>query len=253
LLSRRVKDSGTIGVAFDCDGDRLSFVHPTAGFVGPYVIPPLVLLAVDKYKRDLIKCPVSPKIVKTLPVTMRVNQIARKLGLSVTEVPVGFANVHSTMSGENAMIGLGDDSSVTFPNDRTKDSVLTSLVLLALNNALDLKVTLDKLSREYGQLFHFKNNIRYKDVAKVRSVLKAFPELCGELSCTRTVPFESGIKAFFPQGWILLRVSGTEDSVRIYAESRSKRVLESDVSRINSFVCEKLEASPKHTSYTKLN
>lgn len=255
LLIENVKKLNAIlGIAFDGDGERVCFIDPVDGYIGPNEIPPLVLLSLFKHtNRMILKQSISPFVIKTLPVTHRVDQLAETKGFSIVEVPVGFRNLYFSMVDRNAMIGFGDDGSVIFPPHNNKDAILTSLCVLVLLNTSRLSSYLDDFARTKGQLYYFKDNISCGEKSNVHDLLSDFQKLCGKWDYTKMTVNETSVKTFLSNGWFLLRFAGTEEYIRIYAESSNKKDMENKLSNIYSLINQYIEVKAGHTPYTKLN
>ena len=255
LLESVKKHGATLGIAFDGDGDRTSFIEPTIGYIGSSKIPGLVLLSIQKNLNiKILKKSFSPCVVKTFPVTIRVDQLAEKNSLSIIEVPVGFRNIHSNIIDRNAIVGFGDDSSVIFPPYYSKNGFLTSLFILSLLKHGTLSTHLRKFESDFGELHYFKNQVRFEKRSDAESFLNKFAKFARKWNPKKIIKDKNSVKLFLPDDtWFLVRLAGTENYIRLYSEGPNQNLIKEKMKviylQINSYEGMKVT----NRSYTKLN
>ena len=223
----RVRDRG-LDAAFitDGDADRIGAADSTGAFVNPHRIIALVA-------RHLIEDRgMHGRIVKTLSTSVLVDRIAASLGATVTTTPVGFKWIYEEMVKGDVLLGGEESGGIGVPQHvRERDGLLMALLLTEMmaKRGCGLGKLVDDLlaitgPMEYGRV----------DLTLSPEVKDAFVASWAALAPKRVAGLdvgailrEDGIKFMLPDdAWLLLRASGTEPLVRIYAEASSAGVVD---------------------------
>ncbi|MGA9531289.1 MAG: phosphoglucomutase/phosphomannomutase family protein [Anaerolineales bacterium] len=211
---------GQLGLVTDGDADRIGALDGRGQFVDPHRIMALSLKYLVE-QRGL-----SGKVVKTVSTTQMVNRLAERYGLEVIETPVGFNHIADWMLRDDVLIGGEESGGISFKGHIPEgDGVLMGLLLLEMvcstGKALDVLVS--DLLAEYGPSHYLRVDQRLKrPIAKAELVERLRLEAPAKISGTgvRNVDTLDGIKyTLDDESWLLIRPSGTEPVLRIYAES----------------------------------
>lgn len=215
-----VRDRG-LDAAFitDGDADRIGAADTDGTFVDPHRIIALVArhLIEDRGMRG--------RIVKTLSTSVIVDRLGAALGVEVTTTPVGFKWIYAEMLKGDVLLGGEESGGIGVPvHVRERDGLLMSLLLAEMMaqrgcGLAELVTDLEKLT---GHMDYGRNDLRL-DPAVKDAFVATWPTLAPThvtgLPVT-SISREDGVKFFLPNdAWMLLRASGTEPMVRIYAEA----------------------------------
>lgn len=203
----------------DGDADRIGAADGNGVFVNPHRI--IALLA-----RHLVEDRgMTGRIVKTLSTSVLVDRIGAHLGSEVTTTPVGFKWIYEEMLKGDVLIGGEESGGIGIPSHvRERDGLLMALLLAEMmgQRKMGLAELVEDLlavtgPMEYGRI----------DLTLTQEAMDAFvarmptvaPAMIGGLE-VREVLRDDGIKFLLPDdAWLLLRTSGTEPLVRVYAEA----------------------------------
>jgi len=226
LSSAVVKSNADLGIAFDGDGDRSIFCDSKG-----------MLLSGDKsallLSYYLLKKNPNSKVVTCVNSGNSIDEIVTQTNSTVIRTIVGSVEVSRKMITENALLGLEENGGFMFgKHNYVRDGGMTLALFLEL-----LASSNKSMSEELTTLpssFTTKDKIPCKkeDVDRIISKLLAeFP----------SADTTDGIKIVFDKkNWVMVRPSGTEPIIRIYAESDSEKNLEmlmkEYVQKINSFL-----------------
>ena len=206
LLRQTVKEKGCdIGLGFDCDGDRLVVVD-SAGRkrTGDYMLT----LALS----ELLAQGGEKEVVVSLDTTQAVDDVAKKHGCQVFRSKVGEANVVGAMKGRGARLG-GEGSSgglIDGAFNYCRDSMLAALAIIR---------GLKSHGRRFYDAVPAYHQVRLALEIPRTGAQKALRSLSAEFKDGDTT---DGLKVMLPKkSWVLIRPSGTEDVVRVSAESTS--------------------------------
>ncbi len=225
-LQKLTKDRGAIlGVALDGDADRISLVDEK----GNYLAPTTVFAMYAYYQA--IALGLKGEIVQGVSLGYLGKRIAEKANLPFTWVPVGFKNIAERMNTSDVLIG-GEESGGYALGRLLPDRDGVANTLLMLEVLLNLKIKpsalVNKIYKEFGYSFYERYDLRLDSVVdKDRFTQRCTDELLHRLAGNGFTFKEhlliDGAKLFLYDGsWLLLRPSGTEALVRIYAETPSK-------------------------------
>ncbi|MEY7849238.1 phosphoglucomutase/phosphomannomutase family protein [Natrarchaeobius sp. A-rgal3] len=216
-LADVVTDEGgpDLGIANDGDADRIALVTPERGFLDEN----LFFAALYDY---LLEDDSGPA-VRSVSTTFLIDRVATAHGESVREVPVGFKWVAEAMADGDALVGGEESGGFTVRGHvREKDGVLIALLAAAMHAAEPIDDRVDRLLAEHGTVVQDKTSVPCPDHEKARVVA----DLEGEIpdAITRTavdgVNTADGFKLQLADGsWVLVRPSGTEPVLRVYAEA----------------------------------
>jgi phosphomannomutase len=205
----------------DGDADRIGAADRSGAFVDPHRIIALVA-------RHLIEDRgMSGRIVKTLSTSVIVDRLGAALGAKVTTTPVGFKWIYEEMTRGDVLLGGEESGGIGVPaHVRERDGLLMSLLLaemMAMRGCglAELVADLEKLT---GHMEYGRNDLRL-DPAVKDAFVASWPTLApADLAGmpVLSVGRDDGVKFFLPNdAWLLLRASGTEPLVRVYAEADS--------------------------------
>ncbi len=218
-----------LGLATDGDADRIGAVDARGEFVSPHMIIALALRhLIDQGKQGLV--------VKTISTTQLVNRLAAAHGLRVEETPVGFNYICDFMLKQPVIIGGEESGGISILGHIPEgDGILMGLLLLEITARAgkSLHELIDDLQRDFGPFAYDRIDQHVRPFSKKELVARlkqaAPPELAGQPVVS--VSDRDGIKYLLhDDSWLLIRPSGTEPVLRIYAEASSdeqvKRLLQ---------------------------
>jgi phosphomannomutase len=217
---------GSFGLATDGDADRIGAMDERGNFVDPHKIMALAL----KYLVE--KKGLTGSVVRTVSTTRMIDRLATKYGLDVYETPVGFNHIADYMSKGDVLIGGEESGGISFKGHIPEgDGVGMGLLLLEIvaSSGVTLYELVENLLVEVGPAEYERKDLRLKlPVSKQKMVEKltqdAPTSIGGETLLS--VSTLDGVKYLFgDDSWLLIRPSGTEPVLRVYAEGRSKEMV----------------------------
>jgi phosphomannomutase len=175
----------------------------------------------------------SGKVVKTVSTTQMINRLARKYGLEVIETPVGFDHIAEWMLRDRVLIGGEESGGMSFQGHIPEgDGVLMGLLVLEMVAATGrpLEELVQDLLEEVGPSNYGRMDLRLaRPVSKQEMVERLAQQAPAQIAGNRVeqVLTNDGIK-YMLQGdaWLLIRPSGTEPVLRVYAEANNRQDLE---------------------------
>jgi phosphomannomutase len=217
---------GELAVVTDGDADRIGALDGRGQFVDPHKIMALALKYLVE-KRGL-----RGAVVKTVSTTRMLNRLADKYGLPCHETPVGFNHIADHMLAGPVLIGGEESGGISILGHIPEgDGVLMGLLLLEIVSeaGAPLEELVADLLREVGPAHYARKDLRLAlPVAKaemVRRLTEAAPGAIDGRAVT-AVEQRDGVKYLLDDdSWLLIRPSGTEPVLRVYAEARDEETV----------------------------
>ena len=167
------------------------------------------------------------RVVKVLTTTSMVDKMCAAYGLLLVETGVGFKYVCAEMLKGGVLLGAEESGGIGFPcHIPERDGILAGLMLLELlaTERISINKILAKLEKQFGP--HRYGRIDAHFPLEKRGALMVLLEknppaklLCSPLAGMKTF---DGVKFIAEDSsWLMLRGSGTEPVLRIYAEAKS--------------------------------
>ncbi len=210
----------------DGDADRIGAADRNGAFVNPHRIIALVV-------RHLVEDRgMTGRVVKTLSTSVLVDRLAAHLGLEVVTTPVGFKWIYEEMVKGGVLLGGEESGGIGIPDHvRERDGLLMALLLAEMmgQRGQGLAELVDDLIAVTGPMEYLRVDLRLDPAVKDAFVAR-MPELAPSTLAgldVREIIRADGIKFLLPDdAWLLMRTSGTEPLVRIYAEASSAGVVD---------------------------
>lgn len=203
----------------DGDADRIGALDANGLWISPPKLMALLAtyLFEDKGRRGAI--------IKTRAGSVLVDRIARELGCDFLETPIGFKWIYEQMIERPVLIG-GEESGGIGVSDhlRERDGLLMAILLVNMMAAhkKPLAALMDELYARVGDMKYRRVDVRLPReqmdgfLARIATLRPA--QVAGLTLCDANDL--DGLKLYFNNDqWLLLRPSGTEPLVRIYAEA----------------------------------
>jgi alpha-D-glucose phosphate-specific phosphoglucomutase len=209
-----------VGLATDGDGDRLGAMDAHGSFIDPHHIFALALRYLVE-KRGW-----SGMVVKTVSTTMMVDRLAAKYGLPLKETPVGFNHIADYMLQNEVLIGGEESGGLSVLGHVPEgDGVLMGLLLLEIMSdaGAPLHELVEGIQQVAGPACYARADLRLRHpVIKpvmVARLTDGAPSSIGGVA-VRQVDTLDGVKyRLEDESWLLIRPSGTEPLLRVYAEA----------------------------------
>ncbi|WP_418281829.1 phosphoglucomutase/phosphomannomutase family protein [Halorubrum sp. DTA98] len=207
-----------LGIANDGDSDRIAVCTPERGVLDAN------LFYAACYDRLLADD--SGPAVRTVSTTFLVDRIAEAHGEDVIETPVGFKWVAEAMKEHDALFGGEESGGFSIRGHvREKDGVLMALLAGAAESDEPFDDRVDRLIDEHGRIAAGKISIGCPDDRKagvLGELEDHIPESVVGHEVAKVVTLD-GFKLLLENGsWLLVRPSGTEPVLRVYAEADSE-------------------------------
>jgi phosphomannomutase len=165
------------------------------------------------------------EIAKTFSVTKLIDKLAAKLNRKLHEVPIGFKYICELMLEQNILIGGEESGGIGFslylPE---RDATVSALFLAELMawHGQSLGELLAALRAEFGEHHYGRIDLDVKPGQKEKAIAYFSDGKCKQLLSLPVTRRENldGIKIYIGEvGWVMVRASGTENLLRVYAET----------------------------------
>jgi phosphoglucomutase len=215
-----VENRADVGLATDIDGDRFGIIDSRGRFVNANLImPPLIeyLITVRRMEGG---------IVKSLSATDNIRNVAEYYGREVYTTPVGFKYLSDVLSARKAFVAVESSNGASLNSTvNVKDGILFCLLVTEMlaYYKMDFERILENFYRRFPKLYNLevtfrKTGIREKNYRKLLSTKKG--KYTFSHFTLNDIDYLDGIKFLFTDGWLLLRTSGTSDTLRLYVEAK---------------------------------
>ncbi len=218
-LQRQVLDKeADLGIATDGDADRLGVIDEKGRYVSANEILVLLYYYLLKYKGW------KGAVVRNVATTHLLDRVAAKFGEQCIEVPVGFKNISAAMQANDALLGGESSGGLTVRGHIFgKDGLYAASLLvemLAVTNK-PLSQTVQEIFDEFGELHMAEYDWLLTEPRKQEISGRVFEkrELPTFDAPITRVDWMDGCKLYLGDEWIILRFSGTEPRVRVFAEA----------------------------------
>ena len=211
-----------IGIATDGDADRLGIIDEKGNYVPANEVLVLLYHYLLKYKGW------RGAAVRNIATTHLLDRVAAAYGQECVEVPVGFKHISAAMDKYDALIGGESSGGLTVRGHISgKDGLYAASLLVEMIcvTRKPLSALVQEIYDEYGEMHMAEYDWALTDEAKQdiqRRILqeKQLPDFGLPV---RKVSYMDGCKVYFDGGWIIVRFSGTEPRVRVFAEMETLR------------------------------
>ena len=225
LVAAVKSKSLTLGLATDGDADRFGIIDSNGAFITPNELIPLLgdYLAESRGWTE--------GLARSVATTNLVDRVAENRGLKLHETPVGFKYIGELINKDEIILGGEESAGLSIKGHYPeKDGILACLLAAeaVAVRGTNLTEQLNELYSRVGKLESGRIGVKLNDeIAKtLKEKLAQEPSEIGGRKI-ETINRMDGVKFIFAdKSWMLLRPSGTEPMVRIYAETENKEDLE---------------------------
>jgi phosphomannomutase len=214
---------GNFGVVTDGDADRIGAMDERGAFVDPHKIMALSL----KYLME--KRSWTGAVVRTVSTTRMIDRLAKRYDLKLYETPVGFNHIADYMMQEDVLIGGEESGGISFKGHIPEgDGPIMGLLLVEMiaQSGKTLQGMVEDLLADVGPAFYERTDLRLsRPVAKKEMTEFLTNQAPVEIGGEKVVEISQrdGVKYIMgDDSWLLIRPSGTEPVLRVYAEGRTQ-------------------------------
>ncbi len=215
LKAAVVSTGADLGVAFDGDSDRVVFIDEKGRWiVGDKGLAISLRIAIDETKSKKAK-PTNRKVYTTVATSKVFEDVAKFAGLEIVYTRVGAPYISEEMFAHGAYFGGEEVGGIVWPEvSLAKDGFLAAAKIAEAVCSKPLSKYLDELP------VYFNSKTKVEADLKQKNKALAFMKSLSVKGAKKTVI--DGVRLdFSDSSWIIVRASGTENYLRIFAEAKS--------------------------------
>lgn len=210
------------GLAVDGDGDRVALIDKLGNYFDSDHILLILIHCLAEYRN------LRGKVIAGYSSTSRLEKICKHYGLEVQRVKTGFKEICRVMLKEDILVGGEESGGIGIRNHLPeRDGIWIGLLIWQF--MAETRKSLDQLIKEVhaitGRFASERINIeigRDQQLKIIESCSKAIYHSFKDYRIVRTEQFD-GYKFWLEQEqWAMIRPSGTDSRIRIYAEAETK-------------------------------
>ncbi|MFC1898900.1 phosphoglucomutase/phosphomannomutase family protein [Chloroflexota bacterium] len=226
-LSLTIRKLGAnVGLATDGDADRIGIIDENGTFLTTQQVFALLCLYLleIRNKRGMI--------VKTTTTTSMLNRLGDLFEAPVHETAVGFKHIAPIMIREDALIGGEESGGYGFRGHvPERDGILAGLYFLDLmqKTSKSPSLLIEYLHSKVGPHFFKRADVKFPESERqeiTRRIKNNYPQSINGVKVTETDTKDGFRFILEDNSWLLIRFSGTEPLLRIYAESNTPEGVE---------------------------
>jgi phosphoglucomutase len=219
------KNRCTLGLATDGDGDRFGVLDSD----GTFITPNQLIAILFDYLAEARGW--TGGVARSVATSHLVDRVAEARGLPLYETPVGFKFIGELINEDKIILGGEESAGLSIKGHYPeKDGILACLLAAEAVAARGASLS-EQLASLYERVGRLESgrigvNLTPEIAASLPEKLKQEPTEIGGRRIKQTNRMD-GVKFIFEDGsWLLMRPSGTEPLVRVYAETESNKDLE---------------------------
>ena len=221
-LSRLVvEQKADVGLATDGDADRIGIIDERGQFLTQHQVFALLCLYLLEVRGE------RGAMVRTLTSTMMLSRLGDLFDVAVYETPVGFKYVAPLMMKKNAIIGGEESGGYGFRGHvPERDAILAGLYFLdfMVKTGKTPSQLLDYLYSKVGHHYYDRRDFHISEAKRKTILQRLSSSSLDTIAGAKVAKIDTtdGFRFFLSDAsWLLIRFSGTEPLVRIYAEAES--------------------------------
>ncbi|MDZ4844976.1 MAG: phosphoglucomutase/phosphomannomutase family protein [Chitinophagales bacterium] len=224
-LSQLIKNSSDVsaGLATDGDADRIGMYDEKGNFVDAHHLLLLLVHYLHKYKG------MTGKVVTAFSVTNKVKKMCQAYGLPHETTKIGFKYICEIMMKEDVLVGGEESGGIAVKGHiPERDGIWDGLVILELmaKSGKSLTELVKEVYDVVGAFSYDRNDLHITEELKARIIAnckqgnyKSF----GSNAISKVEDID-GFKFYFGEDeTVMIRASGTEPVLRVYAEAPTKK------------------------------
>ncbi len=215
------KEKAAIGLATDGDADRVGIIDEKGSFLTQLQVFALLCLYLLEVRGE------RGAMVRTITGTTMVDRLGEIFNVPVYETSVGFKYVAPVMTKNDALIGGEESGGYGFRGHMPdRDGILAGLYFLdfMLQTGKTPSQLLDYLYNKVGPHYYQRRDFSFPEErhqAITKSVKDNLPQSIEGVKVAKVNDSDGFYLSLADTSWLLIRFSGTEPVLRIYAESDS--------------------------------
>lgn len=220
-----------VGLCMDGDADRIGACDSHGNYVDCHRLIAILLRHLVEQKQE------TGKVVRTVSVTRAIDKLCAHYHLDMIEVPIGFKNIADLMLKEDILIGGEESGGIGVKgNIPERDGILMALLILeamafAGKRLEDLVEDVFAITGRY-EFARRDLHLKLEKMPAVLALVKGYEASEFGGSAISHIEKKDGTRLDFANGsWLLLRPSGTEPVVRVYAEGSTQELAQSLVAQ----------------------
>ncbi len=221
LSATVVKQGASVGLATDGDADRIGIIDEKGRFLTPLQVFALLCLYLLEIRGE------RGPIVKTITTTGMLYRLGEIFNVPVYETPVGFKYIAPIMVAEKALIGGEESGGYGFRGHMPeRDGILAGLYFLDLiiRTGKTPSQLLDYLYSKVGPHYFKRLDIKFPETERQainNRIRHNPPESIDGVKVVKLDTTDGFRFILADTTWLLIRFSGTEPVLRLYAESNT--------------------------------
>ena len=225
-FSNFIKEKGNIscGLATDGDADRIGLYDNEGNFVDSHHIILLLIHYLVKYKKQ------TGKVATAFSTTVKIKNMCEHYGLPLDVVKIGFKYICGIMVAEDVLVGGEESGGIAIKGHiPERDGIWMGLVIweFMAKTGKSLRELIQEVYDITGTFWFERNDLKIDESIKQKVLencksnsYKSF----GKYTVSRIDDLD-GYKFFFDENtWMMIRPSGTEPVLRVYAEAATKEI-----------------------------
>ena len=209
------------GLATDGDADRIGFFDSKGRFVDSHHLILLTMQYLTKYKG------LSGKIVKSFSVSSKIDKLATLLGLETITTKIGFKYICEYMINDDVLIGAEESGGIAVKGHiPERDGIWMGLLILEYMaiSGKSIEALIDETYSMIGAFAVERYDLHIEESQKQAIIQNCKNNAYSAFSNYKVEKIENMDGYKFHLGneeWVMIRPSGTEPVLRVYAESNT--------------------------------
>ncbi len=216
------KEKHELGICLDGDGDRIGALGEDGNYISSHHIFAMVLWYLAARKK------IKGRVIKTVTTSSIIDRICSGFGLELVTTPVGFKYIGEEILKGGVMVG-GEESGGLWAegNIPERDGIVMGLRMLEIicREGKTANQILENIYSQFGYFVYDRKDygINADQKEKLKSILSAgIPGAIRKAGADSVVTIDGFKYIIDDHNWIMIRPSGTEAVVRIYAEGEDE-------------------------------